>query len=90
MKFDWDEGKSKINRDKHGIDFDAAKDLWLDEDRVEIYAPHPIEDRRVIIAKYHNKLWAAIYTMRDDTTRIISVRRARRREVNLYEEKNVG
>jgi uncharacterized DUF497 family protein len=90
MKFDWDEGKSKINRDKHGIDFDAAKDLWLDEDRVEIYAPHPIEDRRVIIAKYHNKLWAAIYTMRDDTIRIISVRRARKREVNLYEKEKIS
>jgi uncharacterized DUF497 family protein len=90
MKFDWDERKSKINQDKHGIDFDAAKNLWLDENRVEIYAPHPIEDRRIIIAKYHKKIWAAIYNIRDDTIRIISVRRARKREVNLYEEKNVG
>jgi uncharacterized protein len=87
MKFDWDEGKSKINQDKHGIDFEAAKNLWLDEDRVEIHAPHPIEDRRIIIAKYRDKLWAGIYAMRDDTIRIISVRRARRREANLYYEK---
>ena len=90
MKFDWDEGKSKNNQDKHGIDFEVAKNLWLDEDQIEIYAPHPIEDRRIIIAKYRNKIWTAIYTMRDDTIRIISVRRARKREVNLYEKKKIG
>jgi uncharacterized DUF497 family protein len=62
----------------------------LDEDRVEIQGPHPIEDRRIIIAKYHDKLWAAIYTIRDDTIRLISVRRARRREANIYEKKIIG
>jgi len=90
MKFVWNEDKSKINRDKHGIDFEAAKNLWLDKDQIEIYAPYPIEDRRIIIAKYHNKIWAAIYTIRDGTIRIISVRRSRKREVNLYEKENIG
>jgi uncharacterized DUF497 family protein len=55
MKFDWDEEKSRTNQDKHGIDFEAAKNLWLDEDQIEIYAPHPIEDRTIIIAKFHNR-----------------------------------
>lgn len=90
MKFEWDEDKSRINKEKHGIDFETANNLWLDEDRVEIYAPYPIEDRGIIIAKYHHKLWAAIYTIRDDTIRIISVRHARKREVNLYEKESVG
>ena len=90
MKFEWDEGKSRTNQDKHGIDFETASNLWLDEDQIEIYAPHPIEDRRIIIAKYRNKIWTAIYTMRDDTIRIISVRRARKKEVNLYEKKKIG
>jgi uncharacterized DUF497 family protein len=90
MKFDWDEGKSKINQDKHGIDFETAKNLWLDKDRVEIHAPYPVENRSIIIAKYRNKLWAAIYTIRDDTIRIISVRHARKREVNLYEKEKTG
>ena len=90
MKFEWNEVKNRINQDKHGIDFETARNLWLDQDQIEIYAPYPIEDRRIIIAKYRNKLWTAIYTMRDDTIRIISVRRARKREVNLYEKKKIG
>jgi len=90
MKFVWDEDKSKINKAKHGIDFESAKNLWLDEDRVEIYAPHPLEDRRILIANYQSKVWAAIYIMRNDNIRLISVRRARKREVNLYEKEKTG
>jgi uncharacterized DUF497 family protein len=90
IKFEWDVEKSRTNQDKHGIDFEAVKNLWLDEDQIEIYAPSPIEDRRIIIANYHNKIWATIYTMRDDTIRIISVRRARKREVNLYEKEKTS
>ena len=90
MTFEWDEKKSKSNLKKHGIDFETAKALWLDDNRVEIHAPHPIEDRTIIIGKLHGKLWTAIYTMRCDTARIISVRRSRTKEVMLYEEDNVG
>ena len=46
MKFEWDSDKSELNREKHGIDFETAKDLWLDENRVGIHAPHPVEDRQ--------------------------------------------
>jgi hypothetical protein len=82
--------KNNINQKKHGIDFEVSRNLWSDEDRVEIYTPHPVEDRRIIIAKYHHKIWAAVYTLRNDTIRIISVRRARRREVHLYEKEKTG
>ena len=90
MKFEWDEDKSRINRAKHGIDFETARDLWLDENRIEIHAPHPLEDRMIIIGKCQDKLWSVVYTMRDDAIRIISVRRARKREASLYEKENIG
>lgn len=90
MEFEWDKDKTNINRTKHGIDFENAKHLWSDENRVEIYAPHPVEDRRIVIGEYRHKLWAAVYTMRGETVRIISVRRARKREVDLYEEEITG
>ena len=87
IKFEWDPVKSQSDQRKHGIDFETAKTLWLDENRVEIYAPHPVEDRTILIAKHLDKIWTAIYTPRQDAIRIISVRRARQKEVDLYEEK---
>jgi uncharacterized DUF497 family protein len=90
MNFEWDEEKSKSNKRKHGIDFEAAKSLWLDENRVEIHAPYPLEERNIIIAEYENKLWTAIYTIRDEAIRMISVRRARKKEAALYEEEVIG
>lgn len=60
MKFDWDARKSVANRDKHGIDFETAKALWLEEKRIEIDAPHPVEERRILIASLHGKLRTAI------------------------------
>jgi uncharacterized DUF497 family protein len=86
MEFEWDLNKSRSNLIKHGIDFETAKNLWLDEDRIEIWAPHPVEDRGIVIGKHQNKLWTAIFTMRGNAIRIISVRRARKKEAKLYEK----
>jgi hypothetical protein len=38
MPFEWDPQKSIANKEKHGIDFEIAKRLWLDQNRVEIHA----------------------------------------------------
>lgn len=90
MEFEWDLDKSRSNLVKHGIDFETAKNLWLDEDRIEIWAPHPVEDRGIIIGKHQNKLWTAIFTMRGNAIRIISVRRARKKEAKLYEKEKAS
>lgn len=87
MPFEWDSKKSIANQAKHGIDFETAKLLWCDENRVEIHASHPMEDRWILIGKIDGKLWTAIYTLRGDAVRIISVRRSREKEVDLYEGK---
>jgi uncharacterized protein len=87
MPFDWDFQKSLANKEKHGIDFETAKRLWLDENRVEIHAHHPVEDRWIMIGRKDEKLWTAIYTWRGNTIRIISVRRSREKEAELYEGK---
>lgn len=87
MTFEWDPPKSIANKEKHGIDFETAKRPWSDESRVEIYASHPVEDRWILIGKIDDILWTAIYTLRGIAIRIISVRRSRGKEVDLYEEK---
>ena len=90
MIFEWDAKKSKTNKEKHGIDFEAAKALWLDENRIEIGVAFPDEERWALIAMTQGKIWTAIYTIRDKTIRLISVRRARAKERKLYEEKTIG
>lgn len=40
MFFEWDPSISPRNKEKHGIDFEAAKVLWEDPDRLEIFAPY--------------------------------------------------
>jgi uncharacterized protein len=90
VKCERDPDKSLSDKAKHGIDFLSAQRLWEDINRVEIHAPYPLEDRIVLIARYAQKLWAAAYTLRGDAVRIISVRRARKREVSLYEKENTG
>ncbi len=90
MRFEWDPAKSTANKLKHGIDFTAARDLWLDENRIEIHLSHPVENRRIIIAKLNNKHWTAVYTIRGGATRIISVRRSREKEAALYDKEKIG
>jgi uncharacterized DUF497 family protein len=83
--FEYDPNGSKINFDKHSIDFEEAKLLWHDPDLVEIRANTSDEPRFVIIAFHNSKHWSAVITYRDSIIRIISVRRSRTNEVKFYE-----
>jgi uncharacterized DUF497 family protein len=83
--FEYDHKKSASNLKKHGIDFAAAQELWLDPDLVEIQAKTENEPRFLVIARIANKHWSAVIAHRGSTIRIISVRRFRNTEVELYE-----
>ncbi|HIL97497.1 MAG: BrnT family toxin [bacterium] len=88
MKFDYDKRKSNSNKKKHGINFDEAQELW--EDRFILKIPSSMstleESRFLFIGRIDSKHWTAITTHREpDLTRIISVRRSRKQEVELYE-----
>ena len=84
-EFEFDEEKSTSNLEKHGIDFIEAQKLWNDPDFVELKAKTTGEVRYMIIGKVDAKHWSAIATVRDKKVRIISVRRARKSEVRIYE-----
>jgi uncharacterized DUF497 family protein len=85
MEFEFDGGKSSINREKHGIDFIEAQLLWEDPDRVVIPAGTSDEPRYLLIGRLAKKHWSAVFTLRRDKIRIISVRRSRNEEVDIYE-----
>ena len=80
----FDPEKSRRNLEKHGIDFETAQSLWLDERRVTFDTAFQDENRSGVIAAYQERLWCAIYTIRDQSIRIISVRRARENEEAIY------
>jgi uncharacterized protein len=82
MEFDL--GKSQINKKKHGIDFYQAQALWDDSDLIEIPANASDEPRFLIIGKISGKCWSAVITYHGEIIRIISVRRSRKEEVDIY------
>ncbi|MFT3991588.1 MAG: BrnT family toxin [Luteolibacter sp.] len=84
MKFEFDEKKSRSNLEKHGIDFSQAQILWLDPKRLEVTARSESEPRFALIALYESRLWTAIFTLREERIRIISVRRSRHEEEQGY------
>lgn len=83
--FEYDERKSASNLEKHGIDFIDAQALWLDPDLLEIPARIEDEPRYLAVGKIGQKHWSAVITYRETTIRIISVRRSRGEEIELYE-----
>ena len=85
IDFEFDSDKSNRNKKKHGIDFTEAQALWEDPDFIEIPAETSDEPRFVIIGKNAGKYWSAIVTYRGPRTRIISVRRSRKKEIDIYE-----
>ena len=85
MKFEYDSEKCERNKQKHGIDFTAAQLLWDDPDRIEIPAITADEPRFLVIGKIDGKHWSGVITYRDEAVRIISVRRSRKEEVDIYE-----
>ncbi|MEX0902818.1 MAG: BrnT family toxin [Pseudohongiellaceae bacterium] len=83
--FEYDDDKSQANLKKHGIDFLDTQALWKDPDLLEIRARSDDELRFLVIGLIDPKHWSAVATYRNGTIRLISVRRSRAREVELYE-----
>ncbi len=87
--FEWDDGKNRLNIEKHGVDFQLAKLIFegpvlsrvddrADYGEVRMMGIGVVSDRAVL---------AVVYTERLDSTRLISARPASRREREIYYEK---
>ncbi len=83
--FEYDEAKSESNLQKHGIDFITAQLLWSDPNLLEIPAKTDDEPRYLMIGRIGSKHGSAVITYRQPNIRLISVRRSRQEEVELYE-----
>jgi len=85
MEFEFDPSKSDSNKKKHGIDFHESQALWNDPDDIEIPVKVSDEPRFLVVGKISGKHWSGVITYRGEKIRIISVRRARKEEVDIYE-----
>jgi uncharacterized protein len=87
MEFEFDPEKSASNKDKHGIDLVEAQAHWVDDGLALSMskANHTGEERFLAVGRIDGRYWTAICTLRGEAVRIISVRRARKEEVEFHD-----
>jgi hypothetical protein len=93
LLFEWDPAKARRNIETHGISFDEASTAFKDTLSVTIHDPlHSYEeDRFVLLGNSHrNRLLVIVHTERGNKIRIISARRATKKERKQYEESSKG
>lgn len=91
LKFEWDEFKNKQNRSKHGIWFEEAQTCFDDKyGRLFLDQGKHSEDRFLLLGySSSNSLLIVVHCYLEDeaTIRIISARKATKRERSQYEER---
>jgi uncharacterized DUF497 family protein len=88
LSFEWDAQKADINKEKHDISFEEACTVFADPISLTIHDPlhSEFEDRFIIIGFSHkNRLLVVIHSERGDKIRIISARKATKKERIYYE-----
>lgn len=81
--FEWDESKRLANLAKHGIDFRDAVGVF-DRSHLTVRSTHEGEARHISLGLVGEAVVAVVWTDRDGTIRLISVRAARRNERQIY------
>ncbi|MBY0431995.1 MAG: BrnT family toxin [Rhodospirillales bacterium] len=84
MEYEWDSAKATSNLAKHGVDFPAATEALEDPGLLVIVDERYAEPRYRAIGVVNGVVLSVAYTMRGDVCRIISARRASRRERETY------
>ncbi len=90
LTFEWDEDKAEENLKKHGVGFEEAKTIFNDPFSITIYDNEHSsnEERYVDIGlSLKGRLIVVSYTERKENIRIISSRKAIKKEQKIYEEK---
>ena len=92
MRFEWDAEKASINQKKHGVTFEEAQTVFGDYDALRIFDPDPSEDEdRFILLGMSAVLRILVvchcYRENDEKIRIISARKATKKESAAYERR---
>jgi uncharacterized DUF497 family protein len=85
--FEWDERKARANLQKHNVDFADAATVFEDDRAVTVTIDDAEEERYITLGiDALGRVLVVVYTMRGTRIRIISARRATRRERAEYEQ----
>jgi uncharacterized protein len=89
MRFEWNEKKALVNKKKHGVSFSEAKTVFYDENARVIHDPEHSndEDRFIILGMSSVACMLVVchcYREKDSMIRIISARKATKRETSQY------
>jgi uncharacterized DUF497 family protein len=88
LRFEWDERKNRANLRRHGIAFQEAQTVFMDENAILIDDPDHSEDeeRFVLLGlSFGLRILVVCHCYRqDEVIRIISARKANRREDESY------
>ena len=87
--FEFNEVKSDLSLRKHGINYQTATRFWEDFHLLEIRARSEDEPRFLVIGRLDGKHWSAVITYRNQRIRLISARRSRKLEMELYESRRI-
>lgn len=85
MEFEYDPSKLEVNKLKHGISFEEAREMW-GIPGVEVPGHKGYETRFLRIGLWRNRFYTCIFTEREGKLRIISVRRSHVQEEEIYRE----
>jgi uncharacterized DUF497 family protein len=90
LKFEWNKSKAKDNYAKHGVSFELAKKVFKDPFAMELVDGRQDygEERFVVIGMVDGHIFYVAHTERKDVIRIISARRATKREQETYLQEN--
>ncbi len=87
MKFEWDPAKAATNVVRHGVTFERAKDVFVDQKAIEaLDESSSDEERWRILGRSSAGILMVVYTERRGRIRIISARLADQRERKTYLE----
>ena len=84
--FEWDSNKDEANKEKHGISFQDAIELF-DAPFLRLRTDGSGEIRWIALGKAHGRVIAVIYTEREGRIRTISARMARTKEREIYQQR---
>ncbi|MCD8015973.1 MAG: BrnT family toxin [Lachnospiraceae bacterium] len=90
MKFEWDEEKNLINKEKHKISFETAAHVFEDPNYIEMYDfEHSIDEERYIAIGRVGDILFVVFTEKKESIRLISARLATNAEKELYYDQNI-